>query len=170
MNTVNCHTFVPLLFDTQTGKVVMSDPPRERQVLRPSVFLFQKCIDLCDQLVGIGAVNEASVCNGLTAGGGAAQAVHTDLKEEDGGIGSGVKNVADNRILGYLHVKSSFLFAGRSLQGMKYNALIFHLYYIAKRCPCQAKRHNFLYFQRWKKHFEKNEKNFKKGVDKSKML
>ena len=68
-----------------------------------SVLLCQIVVDLLDQLVSIGAVNVASVCDGLAAGSGAAQAVHTDLKEEGSGIGSLVQNVADDRILGYDH-------------------------------------------------------------------
>ena len=68
-----------------------------------SFLLGQVVVDLLDQLVSVGAVNVAGVRDGLAARCGAAKAVHADLKEEGGGIGSFVQNVADDRILGYDH-------------------------------------------------------------------
>ena len=78
---------------------------RDRGVCRSalSVLLCQIIVDLLDQLVGIGAVNVAIVCDGLAARCGAAKAMHTDLKEEGSGIGSLVQNVADDGIFGYDH-------------------------------------------------------------------
>ena len=68
-----------------------------------SVLLCQIIVDLLDQLVSVGAMYVASVCDGLATGCGATQAMHADLKEEGGGIGRFIQNVADDRILGYDH-------------------------------------------------------------------
>ena len=61
--------------------------------------LSEESVDRLHQSVGVGIVDGAGLLDGLTAGHGAAQAVHTDLQEENGGIGSGVQNVADDGLL-----------------------------------------------------------------------
>ena len=94
-------------------------------------------VDLFYQLVSIRAVNGTSILDGLTASGGATEAVHTDLQKEDGGIGSGVKHVANDGFFCYLHF--ILLSQDQSLE-------ILHLYYITKTPPCQAKSPNFLVF------------------------
>ena len=63
----------------------------------------EKRVDLGNKLVGIGAVNGASLGNGFAARRGAAQTVHADLKEETCGVDIKIKNIADDGILGYDH-------------------------------------------------------------------
>ena len=60
------------------------------------------------ELVSIGSVNHASRLYRLTSCGGAAETVHTDLKEELCGIGIEIENVANDRILGYNHSAHPF--------------------------------------------------------------
>jgi hypothetical protein len=48
-------------------------------------------------------VNCAGICDGLAAGSGATEAVHTDFKEEGRGFGSDVKDIADDRFSGNFH-------------------------------------------------------------------
>ena len=67
------------------------------------LFVFEECVDLGEKLVAINAVNSASHFNGFAAGSGAAEAVHTDLKEEGSGFGSDVENITDDRFSGNFH-------------------------------------------------------------------
>ena len=53
-------------------------------------------VDLGNELVRIGAVNGASVCDRLAARSGAAEAVHTDLEEIDCSGGVKIKNIAND--------------------------------------------------------------------------
>ncbi len=60
-------------------------------------------IELCEKLIAIYAVNGTSHFHGLAAGSGAAEAVHTDFKEKGCGLGSDVKDIADDGVSCDLH-------------------------------------------------------------------
>jgi len=70
-------------------------------MLDPELFC-EELVDLCNQLIAVNAVNSASLLNGLTAGSGTAEAVHSHLKEELSGIAIILQNIADNGIGSYL--------------------------------------------------------------------
>ena len=53
----------------------------------------------CQQLVHVDAVNHAGLFHGLTAGRGAAKAMHTDGQENRSRLGSDVQNITDNGVL-----------------------------------------------------------------------
>jgi hypothetical protein len=54
-------------------------------------------------------VYSAGVLDRLASCGGAAEAMHADLKEELRGLDIGVENFADNRLLRYSHLKKPSL-------------------------------------------------------------
>ncbi len=65
--------------------------------------VFDESVELCEKLFNIDAVNGASHLYGLAAGSRATKAMHTDLKEKRCGLGSDVKDIADNRFSGDLY-------------------------------------------------------------------
>ena len=69
-----------------------------------SLFLLRKeIVKLLYQCVCIGAVNGASILDGLASGCGAAQAMHTDCEKELRSFGIVIQNVADDGLFGYYH-------------------------------------------------------------------
>ena len=70
---------------------------------KKQLFVFEESVDLGEKLVAINAVNGTSHFNGFAAGSGAAEAVHTDLKEEGRGFGSDIENITDDRFSGNFH-------------------------------------------------------------------
>jgi hypothetical protein len=62
--------------------------------------LSQVGVDLGHQLVGVGAVDHAGLSDGLAAGSGAAQAVHTDLEEVLGGLDIVIQDITDQSVFG----------------------------------------------------------------------
>ena len=60
-------------------------------------------IELCNELVNVGAVNDASFFETFHAGSGAAEAVHTDLEEIDCSGGVKIKNIANDAFSGNFH-------------------------------------------------------------------
>ena len=55
-----------------------------------------KAASVLAALIGVCAVDIAGFLDGLTARGGAAEAVHADAEKELSGLGVLIKNVADN--------------------------------------------------------------------------
>ena len=64
------------------------------------------CVDLSNELVCVRAVNSASHFDAFAACRRAAEAVHTDLKEEGCNFGSHIENVADDCFFRNLHCKN----------------------------------------------------------------
>ena len=97
-----------------------ASPAKAREAREPKsvLFLCQIRVDLLNQLVSVGAVNVASVCDGLAARCRATQAVHTDLKEEGSGIGSFVQTVAISCIATLRDRVSSSFSTYLSISGM----------------------------------------------------
>jgi hypothetical protein len=60
-------------------------------------------IDLSQQSITIHTVNHAGLLNSLTAGSGAAQAVHADGQEQGCGLGGDVQDVTDDGVLSDSH-------------------------------------------------------------------
>ena len=92
----------------------------------------EKFVELCDQLVGIGAVYCTSILNRLTARCGTTEAVHTDLKEETRSFSVVVEHFSDNTGLGYRHC--------RILLGLKWCVALYgqlHCYYTSFFHICQ---------------------------------
>ncbi len=85
-------------------------------------------IELCEKLICIDAVNGTSHFHGFTAGSRAAEAVHTDFKEKGSGLGSDVKDIADDGVSCDFHnfepnLSVYFLRAGASLNLLKFAAV-----------------------------------------------
>ena len=60
---------------------------------------FQEVVQLIQESIAVNAVDHASFLNGLTAGRGAAQAVHADSEEQGSSLRSDVQNAADDGFL-----------------------------------------------------------------------
>ena len=60
-------------------------------------------VELSNERVAIRAVNDASHFDAFAAGSGAAEAVHTDFKEEFRGLTVCVKNIADDGVFCDFH-------------------------------------------------------------------
>ena len=88
-----------------TRKVHKNFPLRARcaKGKKKQLFVFKEAVDLGEELVAINTVNSASFFNGFAAGSRAAEAVHTDLKEEGSGFGSDIENIADDCLSGDFH-------------------------------------------------------------------
>ena len=69
------------------------------------LFCFEIVVDFCNQHVGVGSVNRACHFDALSAGGGAAEAVHADFKEEFCGFSVKIKDVADDGVFCNFHTK-----------------------------------------------------------------
>ena len=68
-------------------------------------------VELCNESVAIRAVNDASHFDAFAAGSGAAEAVHTDLKEEFRGFAVCVEDIADDGIFCNFHdIDQAFLY------------------------------------------------------------
>ncbi len=63
-------------------------------------------IQLCKEAVAFDAVNHAGLFHSLASGGGAAQAVHANGKEQGSALGGNVQNVADDGI--FFNFKSNY--------------------------------------------------------------
>ena len=61
-----------------------------------SLVSLQEVVQLGQERLAVHAVNHAGFLNGLTTGRGAAQAVHTDGKEQGSGLRSDVQNVTND--------------------------------------------------------------------------
>ena len=66
----------------------------------------KECVDLLNESIRIGAVNLASICNGLASGVRATKAMHTDLKEESCSFYVVVKDISDKCFFSYFHFLS----------------------------------------------------------------
>lgn len=68
-------------------------------------------VELCNESVAIRAVNDASHFDAFAAGCGAAEAVHTDFKEEFCGFAVCIENIADDGVLCNFHERyQAFLY------------------------------------------------------------
>ena len=68
------------------------------------------CVELSNERVAIRAVNDASHFDAFAAGSGAAEAVHTDFKEEFCCFAVCVEDIADNGIFCNFHdIDQAFL-------------------------------------------------------------
>ena len=85
-------------------------------------------VDFLQQSVHIHAVHGASLLNGLTAGSGAAQAVHADGHEYGSGLRSDVEDVADDGVFGNLshNGKPPIVFLFRDVDIIPYLTTIFN--------------------------------------------
>ena len=60
------------------------------------LFISEMCVKLCNEIVNVSAVNDASFFEAFHTGSGAAEAVHTDLEEIDCSGGVKIKNIAND--------------------------------------------------------------------------
>ena len=61
------------------------------------------CVKLCNEIVNVSAVNDASFFEAFHTGSGAAEAVHTDFEEIDSRRGVKIKNIANDAFSGNFH-------------------------------------------------------------------
>ena len=81
-------------------------------------------VKLTNELVSIGAVDLACISDGFASGARAAEAVHTDLKEELCTTGIDIEKIADDRFFCYLNHWSLPFRTQRFLSFIFYNRII----------------------------------------------
>ena len=107
-------------FHTLSSKEIAVRVLPERRFVKIQLLGLKILVDLLYKLVGIGSVNGASVSDGLTAGSGTAEAVHTDLKEKACRFYIEIENITNNGFLRYLHNTSSLIWI--------YGYIIYHFF------------------------------------------
>jgi hypothetical protein len=76
---------------------------REGASLVLYLFVSEVSVELCNEIVNVGAVNDASFFEAFHTGSGAAEAVHTDLEEVDCRCGVKIKNIANDAFSSDFH-------------------------------------------------------------------
>ena len=80
------------------GKVGMAWPDSLALVLLVSLVGFQEVVELSQEGLALDTVYHAGLLNSLTAGRGAAQAVHADGKEQRSRLRCDIQNIANDGI------------------------------------------------------------------------
>ena len=93
-----CRFFIQMIAGVRSRQSEIGADKSRLRVLGSEV-----CVELCNERVCVCTVNEASHFDAFAAGSGAAEAVHTDFKEEFRGFAVCVKNIADDGVLCDFH-------------------------------------------------------------------